>query len=64
MRSGSCGTEGLADCRGDLGAKQFDRSQHLCVWQRADADLGQEALVAKQLMLEENLFDDFVRAAH
>src|SRR5688500_15952289 len=61
------GSDGRRPCRGgtarelrangggDLGAEQLDRAHYPVVGQRADADLGQEALVAEELVLEEDL---------
>ena len=49
--------------RRDLGAEQLDRAHDARVRQRADAELHEEAVVAEELVLEEDLLDDLLRAA-
>ena len=49
--------------RRDLGAEQLDRAQHPVVRQRADRELDEEAVVAEELVLEEDLLDHLLRAA-
>ena len=49
--------------RRDLGAEQLDRAHDLRVRQRPDAELDEEAVVAEELVLEEDLLDDLLRAA-
>src|SRR5690242_705921 len=55
--------ERLAHGGGDLGAEQLDRVHDLRVRHRADADLREQALVTEDLVLEEDLLDDLLRAA-
>src|SRR5690606_27741599 len=44
--------------RRDLRPEQLDRAQHLVVRDGADTELREEALVAEQLVLEQDLVDD------
>ena len=48
---------------GDLGAEQLDGSHYLIVRHRADADLRHKALLAEELVLEEDLLYYLLRAA-
>src|SRR5918994_1852055 len=65
----SSGTRGrsalylVADGGGYLCAEQLDGAHHLLVRQRTDADLRHKALVAEELVLEEYLLYDLLRAA-
>ena len=52
-----------AHLRRDLGPEQLDRPHHVGVRQRADAHLQQEPVVVEDLVLEQDLLDDLVRAA-
>src|SRR5918997_1066255 len=52
----------LADGRGYLGAEKLYGAHYPIVGQRADADLGHKALVAEELVLEEDLLDDLLGA--
>jgi hypothetical protein len=58
------GGQDLSHGRGDLGAEQFDGLHHRLVGHRPDRHLRQEALVAEELMLKENLLDHLLRASH
>jgi hypothetical protein len=53
----------LADSGGYLCAEQLDGTQHLLVRHRTDADLRHKALVAEELVLEEDFLYDLLRAA-
>ena len=48
----------------DLGTEELDRAQDLVVRHRPDGDLEQEALVLEDLVLEEDLLDHLLGAAH
>ena len=48
---------------GDLGTKQLDGAHHLLVGHRTDADLRHKAPVAEELVLEEDILHDLLRAA-
>src|SRR5918998_2290286 len=52
----------LADSGSDLGAEQLYGPHDPIVRQRADADLGYKALVAEELVLEEDLLHDLLGA--
>src|SRR5580692_1130844 len=56
-------TDRAAHDRRDLGGEQLDHPGDFCKRQAADVDLRQEALVAEQLALIEDLVDDLLRAA-
>ena len=68
MRSGCLGLGGgglaAADLgahdRRDLGAEQLDRPHHVRVRDRADAHLPDVALIAEQLVLEQDLLGDLL----
>ena len=64
-RAGSArdGCERLAHRGRDLGAEELDRAHDVGVRERADAELDQEAVVAEDLVLEEDLLGDLLRAA-
>ena len=47
----------------DLGPEELDRAQRLLVRERADADLRQEAVVAEELVLEEDLLGNLLGAS-
>src|SRR5690606_5086142 len=49
--------------RRDLGAEQLDRAKHLVMRDGADAELREEAPMTEDLVLEQDLVDDLLRAA-
>src|SRR6202044_440435 len=53
----------IANDRRNLGGKHFDHAGDVRKRQAADVDLRQEALMAEQLALVEDLVDDLLRAA-
>ncbi|MCB8988531.1 MAG: hypothetical protein H6661_12375, partial [Ardenticatenaceae bacterium] len=54
----------LSDCWRNPCAQQLNRVEHPVVGHRADAQLQQESLVLKQLVLEQNLFNHLVGTAN
>lgn len=48
--------------REDLGGEQFDGARGVGVGESTEADLGEEAVVAEELVPPEDLVDDLVRA--
>lgn len=56
------GSQRLAN--GRVGSEQLDRAHDRCMCQRSDAQLGQEALMAEDLMLEQDFLDHLLRTAN
>src|SRR5215212_8516665 len=54
----------LSDRRRHLRPEQLDRAQQLVVRHRPDAELREEAIVAEDLVLLEDLLGHLLRAAH
>ncbi len=52
-----------AHSRGNLSPQEFDSTHNLGVGHRADTELSKKALVAEELVLEKNLFNDLLGAA-
>jgi hypothetical protein len=59
----TCAAELRADQRRDPRAEQLHRAQHVGVSDRADAHLGDVALVAEQRVLGQDLLGDLLRRA-
>jgi hypothetical protein len=56
--------QGLSHGRCDFGTEQLDGSHHRLVGHRSNRHLRQEALMAEELRLEQNLLDHLLGASH